>query len=53
MALITTIIAILAITGLTAYALSLHIDGVLLAGSVAILAGLGGYVAPHRKKKEE
>jgi hypothetical protein len=53
MAIITPIITVLAITGLTAYALSLHIDGVLLAGSVAILAGLGGYVAPHRKKKDE
>ncbi|MBA7575253.1 hypothetical protein ES708_17074 [subsurface metagenome] len=53
MAIITTLTAIIAIAGLTGYALSLHIDGVLLAGSVAILAGLGGYAAPHRKKKEE
>lgn len=39
------IIAIIAITGLEALALSLGVNGALLAGSVAIIAGLGGYTA--------
>ena len=46
---LTPIIAILAIVALEAYAISQHMNGVLLAGVVAIIAGLGGYIAPHRK----
>lgn len=45
---LTPIIAILVIGGLETYALSQNINGVLLAGSIAIIAGLGGYTA--RKK---
>lgn len=43
------ITAILVIGGLLAYALHLRIDGLLLAGGVAVIAGLAGYVAPHKK----
>lgn len=46
---LTPIIAILGIVALEAYAISQNINGVLLAGSIAILAGLGGYIAPHKK----
>lgn len=38
-------IAILVIGALEAYAMSQGINGVLLAGSVAVIAGLGGYTA--------
>lgn len=48
---VTPIIAILVIAGLEAYALSQNIDGVLLAGSIAIIAGLGGYTAKAKLKK--
>ena len=44
--------AILAITILEAFALFQGIDGTLLAGSIAIIAGLAGYkVATIKKKK--
>jgi len=46
---LTPIIAIIIIGALEAYAISQHMDGVLLAGSIAIIAGLGGYIAPHKK----
>ncbi|MBA7568559.1 hypothetical protein ES708_10288 [subsurface metagenome] len=40
-----TIIAIIAITALEAIALFKGIDGTLLAGTAAIIAGLGGFTA--------
>lgn len=46
---LTPIIAILAITFLLTYAITQHIDGLLLAGAATIIAGLGGYFAPHKK----
>jgi len=46
---LTPIIAILVIGGLAAYALSKNIDGLLLAAVFAIIAGLGGFIAPHKK----
>lgn len=46
---LTPIIAILAIAGLMAYAVNQGIDGVLLAGVIAVVAGLAGYIAPHKK----
>lgn len=45
----TPIIAIIAIVALEAYAINQGLNGVLLAGSIAIIAGLGGYIAPHKK----
>lgn len=47
---LTPIIAILAIVALEAYAISQEINGVLLAGSVAVIAALGGYTAKSIKK---
>lgn len=44
------IIAILTITALEAYAISQNIDGVLLAGAIAVIAGLGGYTAKAIRK---
>lgn len=46
------IVAIIVIGSLAAYALHQNIDGLLLAGSFAIIAGLAGYIAPHKKKPE-
>lgn len=46
---LTPIIAIIAIVALEAYAIYQGINGVLLAGSIAVVAGLAGYVAPHKK----
>ncbi len=46
---LTPIIAIIIIAGLEAYAISQHLNGVLLAGSIAIIAGLAGWSAPHKK----
>ena len=45
----TPIIAIVVIGALVAYAMHLGINGVILAGAVAVVAGLGGYIAPHKK----
>lgn len=45
---VTPIIAILAIAGLIAYAMHLNINGVVLSIGVALIAGLGGYIAPHK-----
>lgn len=50
---LTPIIAIAAIGGLCAFALSRGVNGVVLAGVIAILAGLGGYAAPHKKPPQE
>jgi len=46
---IIPIIAIFVIGGLEAYAISQNINGVLLAGSIAVIAGLGGYTAKVKK----
>lgn len=46
---IVPLIVVLCITGLAMFAISRGYDGVLLAGVVAVLAGIGGYVAPHKK----
>lgn len=45
--LITTLTSILAITAIELYALRQGINGVLLAGAIAIISGLGGYEAKH------
>ncbi len=42
---IPAITAIIAITALEGFALYLGINGVLLAGTAAIIAGLGGFTA--------
>lgn len=42
---LTPVIAILAIGALMAYAISQGINGALLSGAVAIMAGLGGWTA--------
>lgn len=49
---ITTIIAILAIAGLEAYAITQGINGVGLAGALVIIAGLGGYEASKIVRKK-
>jgi hypothetical protein len=41
----STLAAILSITGLELYAISQGIDGILLAGAIAVIAGLAGYEA--------
>lgn len=48
---LTPIIAILVIGALEAYAISQHINGVLLAGTLTIIAGLGGYTVKNIIKK--
>jgi len=50
---VTPILAIVIIGALAAYAMHLGINGVLLAGVFAIVAGLGGYIAPHRKTSDK
>jgi len=47
------IIAIIVIAALEGFALYLGINGALLAGTVAIIAGLGGYTAGKVTKKNE
>ena len=49
---LTPIIAIITIGLLEALALSKGIDGVLLAGSVAVIAGLGGFSATRIIRKK-
>jgi len=49
---ITSIIAILCITALEIVAIANNINGALLAGAIAVIAGLGGY-AVRRKAKPE
>lgn len=46
---LTPIVSILAIAGLLAWAMYLKIDGLALAGGVAIIGGLGGFYIPHDK----
>jgi len=48
---IAPIVAILAIVGLELYAISHGINGATLAIVVGVIAGLGGYVAPHKTPK--
>lgn len=48
---LTPIVGILSIVGLEFYALSQGINGVMLAGSIAIIAGLAGYSAKTVKNK--
>ena len=50
---LTPIIAILAIFLLEGYAIHKEMDGVILAGVIAILAGLGGYIAPHKPTRKD
>lgn len=45
----TPIVSILAIAGLLAWAMYLRIDGLILAGGVAIIGGLGGFYIPRDK----
>ena len=49
----TPIVAILCITGLIAFALSLGINGVILAGGCTVIAGLGGYEIKVLKDKKK
>jgi len=46
---LTPIVAIIVVGGLVAYAISQKMNGALLATSLSIIAGLGGYFAPHKK----
>lgn len=46
---LTPIIAIIIIGLLEAYAINQGINGVALSGTIAVIAALGGYIAPHRK----
>ncbi len=48
---LTPIVAILVIAGIEIYALSQGIDGVLLAGTIAVIAGLAGYTAKAKLSK--
>lgn len=47
---VATIIAILCITALEIIALANNVNGAILAGSVAIIAGLGGFTAGKKTK---
>ncbi|GAI08747.1 unnamed protein product [marine sediment metagenome] len=47
---ITTIIAMLLIAMLEVVAIVNEINGALLAGSIAIIAGLGGYTAGKKRQ---
>ncbi len=47
------ITAIICISGIEVYALSQGLNGVLLTGSVAIIAGLAGLSLPQLKLKQE
>ncbi len=47
---LTPILAILVIGALEAYAISRGINGVILAGAVAVIAGLGGYEIKSLRK---
>jgi len=48
---LTPLVAIIAICALEIYALSQGINGVTLAGAVAVIAGLGGYGASKLRPK--
>lgn len=49
---VATILAILCITALEIVAIANDINGALLAGSVAVIAGLGGYAVKRKVKPE-
>lgn len=49
--LITPIVAIVAVVILELVALSQGINGVMLAGSIAVISGLGGYTVKAAKDK--
>jgi len=49
---VASIIAILCITALEIVAITQGINGALLAGSIAIIAGLGGYAIKRKVKPE-
>ncbi len=49
---ITAIIAIICITALEIVAITQGINGALLAGSIGIIAGLGGYAVKRKVKKQ-
>jgi len=49
---IATIVAILCITALEIIAITQGINGTLLAGSIAIIAGLGGYAVKVKRKPQ-
>ncbi len=49
---IATIIAILCITALEVVAITQGVNGALLAGSIAVIAGLGGYAVKRKVKPE-
>jgi len=48
---LTPVIAILAIVALEIVAITQGINGALLAGSIAIIAGLGGFTAGRKGRK--
>lgn len=47
---LNAIIAILCITAILIVALASEIDGVLLAGGISAIAGLGGYIIGRKRK---
>jgi len=49
---VATILAILCITALEIVAITQGINGVLLAGAIGIIAGLGGYAVKRKVKPE-
>lgn len=49
---VASIVAILCITALEIVAIANDINGALLAGSVAVIAGLGGYAVKRKVKPE-
>lgn len=49
---ITSIVAILSIVTLEIVAITQGINGALLAGSIAIIAGLGGYAVKRKVKPQ-
>ena len=49
---IATIVAIIAIAGLEAYAISQGVNGAALAGSLTVIAGLGGFQASKIVRKK-
>lgn len=52
MTIVNTIIAILAITAVLIVAMANEIDGVLLAGEISAIAGLGGYIIGTKRKSK-
>lgn len=44
-----SVVALICVTALLLFALYQGQDGIILAAGIAVLAGLGGFIAPHRK----